>query len=81
VQSRPKADPSVPGQVSSRIPGGTSSIVVEEGEQVKKGDCLLVLESMKMQSPVYAPVEGKVTKKLAKVGDKVKAKNLLLIME
>jgi len=54
---------------------------VEEGEQVKKGDCLLVLESMKMQSPVYAPVEGKVTKKLAKVGDKVKAKNLLLIME
>jgi biotin carboxyl carrier protein len=36
---------------------------------------------MKMQSTVYAPVEGKVAKKLANVGDKVEAKDLLLIIE
>ncbi len=81
VQTRPKADPSVPGQVGSPIPGAISSIVVELGEQVKKGDRLLVLEAMKMQSTVYAPVEGKVAKKLANVGDKVEAKDLLLVLE
>ncbi len=81
VQSRPKADPSVPGQVGSPIPGAISSIVVEVGEQVKKGDRLLVLEAMKMQSTVYAPIDGKVGKKLANVGDKVEAKDLLLVLE
>jgi pyruvate carboxylase len=54
---------------------------VELGEQVKKGDRLLVLEAMKMQSTVYASVEGKVVKKLANVGDKVEAKDLLLVLE
>jgi pyruvate carboxylase len=81
VQTRPKADPAIPGQVGSPIPGAISSIVVELGEQVKKGDRLLVLEAMKMQSTVYAPVDGKVSKKLANVGDKVEAKDLLLILE
>jgi pyruvate carboxylase len=81
VQTRPKADPSVPGQVGSPIPGAISSIVAEVGEEVKKGDRLLVLEAMKMQSTVYAPVDGKVAKKLANVGDKVEAKDLLLIIE
>jgi pyruvate carboxylase len=81
VQSRTKADPSVPGQVGSPIPGAISSIVVEIGEQVKKGDRLLVLEAMKMQSTVYAPVDGTVAKKLANVGDKVEAKDLLLVLE
>jgi pyruvate carboxylase len=81
VQTRPKADPGVPGQVGSPIPGAISSIVVELGEIVKKGDRLLVLEAMKMQSTVYAPVDGKVSKKLANVGDKVEAKDLLLVLE
>ena len=81
VPTRPKADPSVPGQVGSPIPGAISSIVVGVGEEVKKGDRLLVLEAMKMQSTVYAPVDGKVAKKLANVGDKVEAKDLLLVLE
>jgi pyruvate carboxylase len=48
---------------------------------VKKGDCLLVLEAMKMQSTLYSPVDGKLAKKLVNVGDKVEAKDLLLVIE
>jgi pyruvate carboxylase len=81
VQARPKADAGVPGQVGAPIPGAISSIVVEVGQKVKKGERLLILEAMKMQSTVYAPVEGKVAKKLANVGDKVEAKDLLLMIE
>ncbi len=81
VSARPKADPGEPGHVGSPIPGAISSIAVDLGQQVKKGDRLLVLEAMKMQSTVYAPVDGKVIKKLANVGDKVEAKDLLLVLE
>ena len=80
VQARAKADASEPGQVGAPIPGAISSIVVEVGQQVKQGDRLLVLEAMKMQSTVYAPVDGKVTRKPANVGDKVDAKDLLLVI-
>jgi len=81
VHARPKADPAEPGQVGSPIPGAISSIVVDVGQMVKKGDRLLVLEAMKMQSTVYAPLDGKVVNKLANIGDKVEAKDLLLVIE
>ena len=37
-------------------------INVAEGQQVSKGDLLVVLESMKMENYVYSPVAGTVTK-------------------
>ena len=38
---------------------------------MSKGDRVLVMEAMKMQSAIYAPVAGKVTQKLVNAGDKV----------
>ena len=57
------------------------SIAVELNQEVAKGDRLLVMEAMKMQSTVYAPVNGKVTQILAQVGHNVEAKELLLVIE
>ena len=78
--SRPKADPANPAQVGAPIPGAISSISVEIGQPVAKGDRLLVMEAMKMQSTIYAPLTGKVTEKLVNAGDKVDAKDLLVVI-
>ena len=56
-------------------------MAVELGQTLKKGDRLLVMEAMKMQSTVYAPVGGKVTKLLVQPGGQVEAKDLLLVIE
>ena len=81
VESRIKADPGIPGQVGAPIPGAVSSISVDVGQPVAKGDRLLIMEAMKMQSTIYSPVAGRVKQKLVKVGDKVEAKDLLLVIE
>ena len=81
VPARAKADPAHAGHIGAPIPGAVSSISVDIGQHVAKGDRLLVMEAMKMQSTIYSPVEGKVLQKLVNAGDKVEAKDLLLVIE
>jgi len=78
---RLKADPARPGHIGAPIPGVVSTVAVEMGQAVKKGDRLLVLEAMKMQSTVYSPVEGTVRQLLTQSGQHVEAKDLLLAIE
>jgi len=78
---RQMADASVPGQVGSPMPGLVTSVAVDLNQQVEKGDRLLVMEAMKMQSTVYAPVSGKLVQKLVHPGQHVEAKELLLVIE
>ena len=76
-----KADPNVPGQVGAPIPGVVSTIAIELNQRVAKGDRLLVMEAMKMQSTVYSPVAGSVKQLLVGPGAHVEAKDLLLAIE
>ena len=46
-----------------------------------KGDRLLVMEAMKMQTTVYAPVTGKLKEKFVNVAQTVDAKDLLMVIE
>ncbi len=48
------------------------------GARVSKGDKLLTLEAMKMQTTLYAPVDGVVEELLASVGDAVDGGDLLV---
>ncbi len=50
------------GVIASPMQAVVTRINVVEGQDVAKGDLLVVLESMKMENYVYAPVKGTVTK-------------------
>jgi pyruvate carboxylase len=77
---RAKADPANAGHVGASIPGAVTTIMVETGERVSKGDRLLVIEAMKMQTTVYAPLSGTVREKLVQVGETVDTKDLLMVL-
>jgi biotin carboxyl carrier protein len=60
------------------MPGMVLKILVKEGDTVKKGDGLLVLEAMKMENNIKALGDGVVSKIPIKAGDKVE-KNQVMI--
>lgn len=60
------------------MPGLVVSIPVEEGQQVKQGQVLLVLESMKMQNELKAPRDGTISRIRVKAGETVEQKQTLL---
>ena len=44
------------------IPGKVLSVNVSQGNEVKEGDVICTLESMKMENPILAPCSGTITK-------------------
>jgi pyruvate carboxylase len=78
---RQKADAAIAGHVGAPLPGVVTTVAAVEGQEVKKGERLLVIEAMKMQTTVYAPVAGKVLKILARPGEQVESKDLLAVVQ
>ena len=60
-----------PFTLKAPMPGLVVSVPVEVGQEVQKGDVLVVLESMKMQNELKAPKAGKVTKIKVEAGQAV----------
>lgn len=81
VKARVKADPAIPAQVGAPIPGLITSLSVGVGTKVVKGDKLLTLEAMKMQTTIYAPCDGMIQEVNVKVGDTVESKDLLVLVK
>ncbi|HUL14511.1 MAG TPA: pyruvate carboxylase [Terriglobales bacterium] len=77
-RTHPKADPADPGQVGAPTAGMVSGVAVHVNHAVERGAKLLTLEAMKMQSNIYAPIGGKITKLLVSPGQNVEAKDLLV---
>ncbi len=50
------------GAVNAPMPGMVVEVLVTEGQQVEKGDTLVILESMKMQMQLRSPFTGQVCK-------------------
>jgi biotin carboxyl carrier protein len=60
------------------MPGLVVTIPVSEGQEVRKGQVLLILESMKMQNELKSPRDGKVNRIKVKAGESVEQRQTLL---
>jgi biotin carboxyl carrier protein len=60
------------------MPGLVVAIPVSEGEAVKKGQALVILESMKMQNELKSPRDGTISRIRVKPGDSVEQRTPLL---
>jgi pyruvate carboxylase len=78
VKARAKADPANPLEVGAPIPGVITSLSVGIGAKIAKGDKLLTLEAMKMQTTLYAAADGVVHEIPVKVGETVESKDLIM---
>lgn len=65
-------------QVKAPMPGLVLSVLVAEGDEVKKGDSLLVLEAMKMENMIKSPTDGIIKKIEVKQGNAVEKNELLI---
>jgi biotin carboxyl carrier protein len=65
----------------SQIPGRVVSIMVKAGDQIKKGDSVIVLESMKMQVAVKAHKDGQIGDTKVKIGDTVSRNDVVAVIE
>jgi biotin carboxyl carrier protein len=67
--------------LASPMPATVAAIKVEPGQQVAKGDLLLMLEAMKMELPIKAPRDGRVTAIACRPGELVQPGVPLLEIE
>lgn len=70
-----------PGHVTTSMPGTIVDVLVNEGDEVKEGDPLLVTEAMKMETELQAPISGKVTALHVQKGDTVNPDETLIEIE
>ena len=74
--------PSKPGDVAPPMPGRVVKVLVAiDADRVKAGDPLLIIEAMKMESQVPAPIDGTVTAILVAEGDNVKTDETVIQLE
>ena len=64
-------------KILSFIPGTVTKLYVEEGQRVREGDPLMILEAMKMKNTVYASRSAKIAKINVTEGSQV-PKNLVM---
>ena len=76
-----KADLANPCHVGATMPGMVVNVAVKEGESIRKGQKLLSLEAMKMETSINAELDGKVREILVKPGIQVQNSDLLMTLE
>ena len=67
------------GRVKALMPGRITSILVKEGDVIKEGASLLILEAMKMQNEITSPTDGRIKTIYVKEGDSVKKDEVLVL--
>ena len=79
--ARPKADEGNPDHIGAPMPGMVVRVAVAEGATVEKGEPLVVLEAMKMETVIAAPRDARIARVHLKSGTPVDARELLIELE
>ena len=61
--------------------GKVIRLTLDPGTRVKRGDEIMVIESMKVEIPIKAPADGQITQFRVKVGDQIQRTAVLAIIE
>ena len=69
------------GTVSANIPGKIVTIEVNQGDVVEEGQVILILEAMKMQNEIQAPISGTVVSVNCEEGQSIAANVPLVVIE
>lgn len=67
--------------LNSPMPGLLLEVNVKEGDEVKEGDTLFILEAMKMENVISSPRDGVIKKINVTQGDAIEKNHLLLVFE
>ena len=78
--ANPAAQTGGPKNVNSELPGTVTKINVTDGQHVKRGDVLLVIEAMKMANDITSEVDGTVQRVAVSQGQSVNQGDLLVEM-
>ena len=78
--AQPKADPANPNHIGAPMPGIVASVAARPGAEVKKGDLLLTIEAMKMETGLAADRDGTIKAVHVQPGAQIDAKDLLVEM-
>ena len=78
---RIKADAADPTHIAAGMPGMVIGVAVSVGTKVKKGQKLLALEAMKMETSIAADRDGEITQLYVHSGSQVEAGDLLLVLK
>lgn len=76
-----KAPLSAPTEVTPPMPSVVVRVLVTEGEQVEKGQAVVIVSAMKMETTLTAPFAGTVSRINTAEGDKVAPKQILMDIE
>ena len=68
-------------RVNAPMPGNIIEVRAKEGESIKKGQVVVILEAMKMENEIMAPQDGKITSINTSKGSIVNSGDLLFSME
>jgi pyruvate carboxylase len=83
IPARPpqrKVEVGNPKHIGAPMPGTVATVAVAYGQQVKRGEVVVTLEAMKMQTAVRAELDGRVAEVLVRPSSQVDAKDLLVVL-
>ena len=81
IKVNKKAESGNDNHIGAPLPGMISNLAVKAGQKIAKGDLLLSVEAMKMETTIHAEKDGVIAEVLVEANDQVDSKDLLIVMK